>query len=445
MSNRKRVILFYGKTEEKRDWHWMPINMLFLSALLLKEGYEVKVIDERVNPGYEDYLISLLPDALFLGISSFSGYQIKGGLKAARIAKKYRPELSVVWGGAHPSSLPNQTLESECVDFVVRGQGEISLLRLARAIESGSDFNGVPGLTYFKENQITTNPSEAFDIKILPKLPFHLLDMQKYINPETRALNYTTSVGCDNHCAFCFWDSAKTSKWQTFETERILDDLEWIVNRYGVRIIKFMDADFLVSENKIIEVCNGILKRGIKFKWNFECRVDRFNKISDETFRLCEKAGAHSIFLGVESVSPRILKLMNKRITQEEVIKAVERSRAFSFRILIALMFALPSDTIDDLKITEKLIKDFIKVNPRIDYQRSIFSPYPSTTLYRLAIKLGHKPPEKLEEWQDFNLQSEVFGRCPAWFNEEFFEGYKNELCKSFPDPGDYARHLAAE
>lgn len=441
----KKVILFYGKTEENRDWHWMPINLLFLSSLLIKEGYDVRIIDERINPDFEDYLISLLPEALLLGISSFSGYQIKGGLKAAGIARKYRPDLLIAWGGAHPSSLPNQTIEDKRVDLVIRGQGEMALFKLVKAIESKSDFSDIQGLTSKKGDSVITNPSESFDINMLPKLPFHLLEIEKYINPQTRALNYTTSVGCNNHCAFCFWPSRNASSWQTFDSERILDDLERIVNKYQIKIIKFMDADFLVSENKIIEICNGILKRGMKFKWNFEARVDRFNEISKEALSLCEKSGLHSIFLGVESVSPAILKLMNKKISQEDVLRAVEKSRSFSFKLLIALIFALPTETMEDLKITADFIKKATLLNPRIDYQRSIFSPYPSTTIYQLAIKFGYKPPKSLEEWQNFDVQSEDPKEHLPWFSDSFLKEYKEELYKAFPDPGNYARHLVVD
>lgn len=441
--NNKKVILFYGKTEEGRKWHWMPINMVFLASVLIKEGYNVIIIDERVNPDYEDYFVSLLPEALLLGISSSSGYQIKGSLKAAEIARKHRPDLLIVWGGAHPSSLPDQTIRDPHVDIVVRGQGITPLVALVKAVECNSGFNGINGLTFCRGGQIVANPSSEFlDINTLPPLPLDLFSIEKYINPQTRALNYTASIGCTGYCTFCFWESAKTHKWQAFETERVLDDLEWLLNKYGIKVIHFLDANFPASEKWIIELCNGILKRKLKFKWNFEGRVDEFNKLSDETFKLCEKAGINAVMLGVESVSSKILNLMNKKITPQELLSLIDRSKSFSFSLILNLMFGIPGETMEDLKITKDFFSESLKINPRLEYQRGIFAPYPSTGLYRLALKYGYRPPQSLVEWQEFRAQSVVFDGCPPWISKHFFDEYKTKLYDWFPKPVEYIKHL---
>lgn len=445
MVSDKKIVLFYGKTEEERDWHWMPINMVFLASSLVKDNYEVVIIDERVNPDYQDYLIKILSQVLFFGISSFSGYQIKSSLKAANIVRKYRPDLPIVWGGTHPSSLPQQTLKDARVDIIVRGQGEKALQQIIKAFESKTDLSNIAGLTYEKDGKIISNPSKRFDINKLPRLPFELLDIGKYINPKTRALNYTTSVGCSGYCSFCFWESKNSNDWQFFDIERVLDDMEFFVKKYNLKIIKFMDANFVVSQDRIVELCEGILRRKLKFNWNAEGRVDEFIKFSDETIKLMESAGLNSIFIGLESVSPRILKLMNKKITPDDAMDLVIKSNKFSFKLLFSLMFGLPTETLEDLRITADFIAKSLQYNPKIHYQRCVFAPYPSTSLFYLAKQHGYRPPETLEGWQDFYVQEGSFIEVPAWFSRDFFEKYRTQFYESFPDPGNYLKHLIVD
>lgn len=423
----------------------MPINMLFLSSTLVKEGYEITIIDERVTPKYEDQLLNILPDAVFFGISSFSGYQIKSGLKAAEIVKKHRPDQKIVWGGTHPSSLPKQMLKNRFVDIVVRGQGEKVIYDLVKAFETSKKYVNVSGIIYKNGREVVSNPIQLFDINTIPELPFHLLDVEKYINPVTRALNYTTSVGCSGYCTFCFWASKSANKWQAFDNKRVLDDIEMLTKKYELKIIKFMDANFFRNESRLVELCEGILKRKIKVKWNAEGRVNEFGALSEETLTLCEKAGLNSVFFGLESVSPRILKLMNKRTTPEQAIMLVKKTKDRSFKILFSLMFGLPLETIEDLKLTGEFIKKSIEINPQIHYQRSVFAPYPATGMFNLAVSRGYQPPERFEDWQDFNPQSGNFREKPTWFSESFFREYMELFVKLFPQENDYLKHLRTE
>src|SRR5437773_11813710 len=138
-----------------------PAGLLCLASPLRQSGYDVKIIDAAVVPDYVDAMEREIPDALCFGISLLTGPMIRGAIAAGRRVKERRPDLPAVLGGWHVSLLPEQTLQEPFVDVVVRYQGEITFLEVARRAERGGSLDGVAVCFFVESRPLGMNPEPA--------------------------------------------------------------------------------------------------------------------------------------------------------------------------------------------------------------------------------------------------------------------------------------------
>ena len=129
----------------------MPV--LAVAAPLFAEGYDITMIDANVEPGWLERVVAESGDALMLGISCMTGPQIHYGLEAAKAVRDAGLKLPIIWGGYHPSILPEQTSQNAFVDAVVRGQGELTMLELVGCLSQGEEFTGVDGITFTRSEE----------------------------------------------------------------------------------------------------------------------------------------------------------------------------------------------------------------------------------------------------------------------------------------------------
>lgn len=189
------VILFYPKTGVD-EISRVPSSVLAVASPLVEAGFEVEIIDARVDRDYAQRLLSLLGDALCVGISSMTGYQVHSGLEAARLIREKGPEVPIVWGGFHPTLLPSQTIAHPLVDIIVKGQGEITMVELAKRLGKGSTLRDVRGICYKENGRIVENPDREWeDINNFPPLAFDLIQAENYVlhDVSPRTLDYLSS------------------------------------------------------------------------------------------------------------------------------------------------------------------------------------------------------------------------------------------------------------
>lgn len=205
---KNKIVLFFPKLESGKLWHWFPMGVLAVAGPLLAEGFEVVIIDERVTPDYDGLLKSCLGENLLLvGISAFTGYQLTCALTFAKKVRSVDPLVKLVWGGPHVTALPKESIQSPYVDACVEGYGEWSFTELSNKLRAGEDPGHIKGVYWKEKNgEITSIPAKS-DMHFLdnaPPMPYHLIDVPKYINPETKSVTYMTSYGCPSRCTFCY-------------------------------------------------------------------------------------------------------------------------------------------------------------------------------------------------------------------------------------------------
>ncbi len=421
-----RVILFYPKT----GWDTvgvtasLPLSVLYVAAPLVEDGYDVVLIDERVSKDPRNEIRKALrkgKDVIAFGISSMTGLQITQGLEACKIVREEGPEVPIVWGGVHPTILPEQTLLHPMVDYIVVGEGEESFREFIRRLSSGEPVGDVPGIGTKNGNRIRVNPQgHVVDLDSQPPLPYHLLDMPKYVTTKIlgeRDMIIMASRGCPHKCAYCYQNNPNVkNKWRAYSPSRLVDMIVELRDKYGLNAINLQDDMFFGKINWVAEVCEEILKRNIKMVFRADCRVDYINGFPEDFLALVRKAGIQTMYVGVESGSDRVLKLIRKNITAQEVKESVRKLKRFGIIPQMSFMAGFPSETLEDVYKTLRLMLEVLEIYPEARTTNlQLYTPYPGTELWDRAVKEGMNPPQTLEEWGTTN-----WNRSQAlWFSDK--------------------------
>jgi anaerobic magnesium-protoporphyrin IX monomethyl ester cyclase len=402
----------------------VPLQLLHVASALRSGGHSVRIADLRL----EDFRSLPLGDPLFIGITAMSGPQIRYGLEFAGRVRAERPGTPIVWGGVHPTLLPEQTAADPRVDVVVRGEGEGVVVALADALGAGASLDEVKGLTFVEGRDgsdarpLRSTPDAALvDLDCLPvELPYDLLRLGLYPTLRAGRVHLQTSRGCPSHCSFCYNTAFNKRRWRGKSPERVVDEMEWLLRRFpGSRILDPVDDNFFVDRRRVERICELILGRGLRFRWRANCRFDYLATYDGEFLRLLERAGCVELDFGGESGSPRMQELVCKDVSEDEILTAVARLRRHAPTIdpFVSWLSGLPGETWEDLEKTFDLMDAMGRANPRTQhYGIFLYTPFPSPLLDRLPPEFA--PPRSLEEWGGV----EVFHFLPPWHTPDYVE-----------------------
>lgn len=388
----------------------LPFPVLFPASTLIDNGFSVKIIDERVlkeNKFVQNLKRAINSNPICVGISTMTGPQIKYALNTAELIKNKDPDIPLIWGGVHPTLLPEQTLQDERVDIVVRGEGEITILELVQKLEKDEKIDSIDGISFKDNNQIKHNKDRTFiDLNILPPLPYHLLDLKKYVQKTVmgNSIQMYTSRGCPFDCKFCYNNFYNKRIWRSWNVERILRELQFLIEKLNVNSTFFLDDNFFTNFKRIEKLMALFKKEKIDIKWSADCRVDRFMQMTNEFLNKIIDGGAYKFYIGAEAGSERVLKLINKGITPKDIIEANKRLSNYNIVPEFSFMMGFPTESMDEIYQTIDVIDNIISNNKKaIIALVKCYTPFPGTELFDLSMKLGFKPPKTLEEWSYFS------------------------------------------
>lgn len=398
------IILFRPAYDRRsRSVPVFPWALMYLASVLRARGVDAHVIDEAVTPDYAPELDRLLEQArpVAVGISSMTGDQIRHGLEFARRVRA-KSRAAIVWGGIHPSLLPEQTARHELVDYAVAGEGEFALAELVERLETGRDARGIPGV-YDASGGAPQNGH--IDLARLPEIPYRLVDVEKYIcaRPDVGCRRYfevCTSRGCPHHCGFCYIESVHGSRWRSLDAPAALDKIRAVVDRFGLDCVSFREDNFFVNRARVEAIARGLAEQGPRIKWAASCRINYFDKYDDEFIGLLKRSGCALLTFGVESGNDRVLEFVRKGITVEAVLRVAKRVQAAGIRGTYHFMGGFPSETPEEFIDTCRLIDRLRRLGPDVVVREmSIFAPYPGVGLIPECVGRGHTEPDGLEGW----------------------------------------------
>lgn len=371
---------------DKKTAKTPPIGLAYIAAVLKQNNLDVEILDaEAFNYNEEQTVEEITKKKPDLVCFTVTTPLMPISIKLCQHIKKIDKNIKTVLGGPHITSVPIESLKSPFVDFVVCGEGEYTFLELAQELTKGEeDFSGVKGIGFKKDGVPVLNEKREL-IQDLDKVPFparELLPVDRYINMFNGKV-YTvviSSRGCPGQCIFC--DSFVTFGRRTrFRSpNNVVDELEEVKNKFGISYFTFCDDTFTLNKERTIEICKEIIRR--KLGIEFYCS-SRANTIDEERLEWLKKAGCTTITFGVESGDQRILNVIKKGITLEQVRNAIRLTKKYGIKTHASYMFGNPEETLETINRTidfaNELDTDFA--------QFCIATPYPGTELWNIVLK----------------------------------------------------------
>jgi len=378
-----------------------PLGLLYIAAYMEKGGYRVVVRDLAIRKKREE--------------NDYKGYDIVGistdttrHHQALRLAKKAKTMgCTVVMGGPHPGYVDKEILSTRKVDFVVRGEGEVTFSELVAALEKrDGQLDSIQGISFFSKGELIRTPPRPF-IENLDSLPFparHLINMDDYRRTKFGGRDITpliTSRGCPYQCAFCASSHFFGTRVRTRSIESVLNEIEEIYYRYHFNAMAFLDDTFNLFPKRVIELCRGIIARKLDLWWWNLSRIDLLFR-NEEVVQEMVRAGAKAVFIGVESSNPKTLEELRKGIDVKETVQTVEMLKRNGLGIHASYILGGLHDTV-------KTIHDTIRFAKRLDTnvaQFSILTPYPGTAIYE---EVKGRIFKWRSPWSFFDMQHLVF------------------------------------
>ncbi|MGB7575272.1 MAG: radical SAM protein, partial [Thermodesulfobacteriota bacterium] len=384
-------------------------------------GYDVKIIDQRVEPGWRSILKQeLQKDPICVGVSSMTGPQLRHALEISKIAKEYG-NAPVIWGGIHPSLLPEQTLRNDNIDIVVQGEGDETFLELVQALEGKRPLSAVNGIWYKQNGHIKSTGTRSFvDLNKQPPLPYHLVELRNYTRTMfgIEHLNFFTSRGCPHQCTFCVNAAFDKKRWRPMDPDLVVQRIKDFVRRYNVKGLVFNDSNFLSDLHRGRLILQGIIREKLDVlisKINID--IHTILKMEEEDFALLQKAGCRRLPVAVESGSEKIQTLLKKPVDIQRLLEVNRNLKKFDMVPVYLFMIGFPKETKEELNESVSLAFRLLDENPKADTSFNIYTPFPGTELFDMTLKYGLHVPKRVEDWAAFNYRNLVQGA--PWLSEE--------------------------
>lgn len=412
-STRRPILLIYPGTglDIRAVSVFLPLSVTFLAAALERAGFEARILDLRIEKNRAKKLREeLARKPLYVGISAMTGRQLHGGLEAARLARRFSPGTPLVWGGIHPSILPEETLQNPLVDLVVTGRGEGPAVEIARRIALGGE-EALRGRVIAAEPEKTGTAGTGASLEIPG-------NWQNYLTPvvgAARGLAYVSSRGCPHRCTYCYNRAVNRSRWSGDSADSVI---EYLKNqaRLGIEGVIFFDDNFFVSRERVRKIAEAIVELGLRLKIKADCRADYLVEYDEDFLKLLKRAGFELLYIGAESGSDRMLEMMRKDVTVAQMREANRRLARVGIRPHYSFMAGLPGEEIEDMRATMALMLKLKEEHPGAHLSPvKAYVPYPGTALFDAAVAAGFKAPRSLEEWSRCNWGS----RRRAWLDRE--------------------------
>lgn len=400
-----------------------PLFDAYAAAFLEKSGYTVKILDcqaqnftssracEEVEKQKPDVVVSRICLPSFESDTN----------TIALIKEKLSETVFVGWGSICKVE-PEKVLKKSELDIVIRGELEFVVPDVLKALSNQTAMDKVTGISFKASGEITHNEGRLFldDLNLLPFPACHLLPMNKYVARESYFVSggsdkkyipffrMLASRGCSFNCIYCPYPTI-FERWRGLSPKRVVDELEYLVNKHGVRTIWFQDQVFTMSLKRTVEICDEIINRGLDVIWACQTRID---KLPADLIRKMRAAGCSKIEVGVETGNQHLLRKIGKQgLTIEKVKATVKKIREEGIMVEANFIVGLPGESWKTVKDTGKLIRS---IHPD-DMAISILTPYPGTPLYKTAEENGWIIED---DWSRYNTSNAVLS-LPDFSDED--------------------------
>jgi radical SAM superfamily enzyme YgiQ (UPF0313 family) len=436
-------VRIYQKLGERMAAVENPVWAGLIATFVRRKGFSVRIVDadaEELTPAQTadriaEYAPRLVAVVVYGHQPSASTQNMTGASAIATAIKERAPSTRVLMLGGHVAALAERTLAEEQCDFVARDEGLHALVDLLEALRASArpDLSGVRGLMYRSDRGVAFNPSAPLVTNLdgeMPGAAWDLLPMAKYrahnwhcfgrLPREPYAAIYTT-LGCPYRCSFCCIQSPfrqgeralgiapGVNSYRFWSPQRVIEEVDLLVNAYGVHNIKFADEMFVLNARHVVGICDLLIERRYDLNIWAYARIDT---VTDAMLDKLSRAGFRWLALGIEAANDKVLADVDKRYDVAEIWETVRRVKAAGINIIGNYVFGLPEDTTETMAETLRLALDL-----RCEFANFYAAmAYPGSPLHARAVQQGWRLP-------------------PTW------SGYSQHAPDTLPLP---TRHLSA-
>lgn len=375
----------------RRNSHWPPLNLALLGAVIKKAGHDAFVIDGQPDDLSDEEMVrqALAQKPDIIGLTSYSPF-FHIQVRLAEQIKRVAPHIPVMIGGSHATIVKEKAL-LPCFDYVFVGESEEILGEFLDALEADGDVSKVKGIIYRKPDGAphftgVAPPTKDFDA--LPQPDHDLLDMSKYRLGTLRGRLPFTSIqttrGCPWQCIFCASEALNTTRILRRSPESVVDEMEKVVKKYGIRHFYIVDDVMTLYKEHIIKIADLIKAKNLDVTFEGSTRA---NLVDDPTIKHLAEAGLIRLSFGLETVDSEMRKTMNKKVPLEYYVKANRILNKYNVEALNSVMIGLPGESRESVR---KLLR-FLRENRDVKQANlAIAVPYPGTELYEMARQGDH-------------------------------------------------------
>ncbi len=395
MSNVVRDLLFSCWCTGKRiaNAEAPPTNNLYVATVIKELGIPVDFIDaSAIYNSRKEFMASLKKEYDFVVIST-SNITFREDVETIHQIRKRNLNIKTIIFGSYPTFFPKRCLKNPEIDFVVLGDAEYAV----RDIIAGKNLRDITGIGFKHNNSILIDKKKNW-IENLDSLPFPdrtmLPNDLDYFHPLIEKHPWTTAIssrGCGGKCIFCI-SPIFFGKYRQRSAKNVVDEIEYLIS-LGYKEVFYRDETFTMNRKRNVQICKEIIDRKLDISWLCNARVGTMNK---EIIQLMKRAGCHTLKIGVESGSQKILDNLKKGITLEMTRKTLKISREVGIKVHAHLMIGCPGETKASIKTT----MDFLKEIKPTTVTYGIMTPYPGTPIFDFVVKkLGYNKIDGTE-WE---------------------------------------------
>ena len=380
----------------------LPLGLLSIATVLKQNGHETIIFDRTVQGGsIKKQLKNFKPD--IVGLSLPGSMSLKDALKLSKTIKNNN--IPVVWGGPTASLIPELSLSSGVVDYVIIGDGEFNFLELIEAVEGKRDLKEIGSLAYLENGKAKINELKApADLAEMPIIDFTFVNPERYFNKNRgcdRMLHVYASKGCTGVCSFCYNTGYDKRRWRPRPFEDVIEELRYLKENHGVDGVYFVDDLLSPTQAHLEKFCQALIDSDLGLYWSCDMRADQMTK---EGIDLMYQAGCRWVMCGIESGTQEGQEQICKNLNLNKVREVLDYLDEVGIYSTVTFVLGFRHQTKEDLNET----LDYMKSISAKSIIVGVYGPFPGSDMYReLVEKEIIEPFESFDDWsRNANMQT---------------------------------------